>query len=242
MATAADQINGALRLLGVIAEGETPSASTSQDSLTALNQMIDSWSTERLSVFCTQDQSFTWPADTDSVTFGPTPNPGSLGTFVRPVLVDDATYFVDSSGVSRPITLINVQQYNAISLKTTTANYPQLMWVNMWMEANENIELTVYPVPDTAFTMHIVSVLALTQPAALGTTLYLPPGYLRAFKFNLAMEIAPEVGVEPSAQVKRIAMVSKRNIKRINKPDDLLSLPTALFGNRSRYNIFAGDR
>ncbi len=54
MTTANEQINGALRLLGVLAEGETPSAETSQDALAALNQMIDSWNTERLSVFSTQ--------------------------------------------------------------------------------------------------------------------------------------------------------------------------------------------
>ena len=53
--SAGDQINGALRLIGMLAEGETPSAATSADSLTALNQMIDSWNTERLSVFSTQD-------------------------------------------------------------------------------------------------------------------------------------------------------------------------------------------
>ena len=61
MTTAGDQINRALRLLGVLAEGETPSAAVSQDGLTALNQMIDSWNTERLSVFSTQDQVFFWP-------------------------------------------------------------------------------------------------------------------------------------------------------------------------------------
>jgi len=60
--TAGDQINRALRLLGVLAEGETTSASVSEDSLMALNQMIDSWNTERLSFFNTQDQIFTWPA------------------------------------------------------------------------------------------------------------------------------------------------------------------------------------
>ena len=54
--SAADQINRALRLLGVLAEGETPAASVSEDALMALNQMIDSWNTERLSVFCTIDQ------------------------------------------------------------------------------------------------------------------------------------------------------------------------------------------
>ena len=39
MTTAGEQINGALRLLGVLAEGETPSSETSQDALMALNQM-----------------------------------------------------------------------------------------------------------------------------------------------------------------------------------------------------------
>ena len=43
--TAGQQIERALRLLGVLAEGETPSAATSQDALMALNQMIDSWQT-----------------------------------------------------------------------------------------------------------------------------------------------------------------------------------------------------
>ena len=39
--TAGDQINRALRLLGVLAEGETPSAEVSQDALIALNQMME---------------------------------------------------------------------------------------------------------------------------------------------------------------------------------------------------------
>ena len=91
--TAADQINGALRLIGMLAEGETPSAATAQDSLSALNQMIDSWNTERLSTFSTQDQVFTWPVNTIHRTLGPT------GDFVgnRPILLDDSTYFLDPS-------------------------------------------------------------------------------------------------------------------------------------------------
>jgi hypothetical protein len=47
--TAADQINGALRLIGMLAEGEVPSAATSQDALTALNQMRDSLANARCS-------------------------------------------------------------------------------------------------------------------------------------------------------------------------------------------------
>ena len=233
--TAGDQINRALRLLGVLAEGETPSAAVSQDALTALNQMIDSWNTERLSVFSTQDQVFSWPASTIRRTLGPS------GDFVgnRPILLDDATYFRDpGTNVSFGIKLINQQQYDGIAVKTVTSTYPQVMWLNM---TYPNIEMYIYPVPTRLLEWHFISVEELTQPATLATTLAFPPGYLRAFAYNLAMEIAPEFGVEPSPQIVRIAMTSKRNLKRINNPDDVMSLPYSIVATRQRYNIYAGN-
>jgi len=198
MASAGDIINGSLRLLGVLAEGETPSAATSQDALTALNQMIDSWNTERL-----------------------------------------ATFFRDpASGISYGIKIINQQQYNGIAVKTVTSSFPQVMWVNM---TYPDIEMYVYPVPLRTIEFHFVSIEELTQPVNLATTLAFPPGYLRCFRYNLACEMAPEFGVEPSPQVKRIAMTSKRNLKRVNNPCDVMALPYSIVGTRQRYNIFAGN-
>ena len=233
--TAGDQINGALRLIGQLAEGETPSAATSQDALTAMNQMIDSWSIERLAVFSTQDQMFMWPPGAISRTLGPT------GDFVgnRPVLLDDSTYFRDpANNISFGIKILNQQQYNGIAVKTVTSTYPQVIWINM---TYPNIEMYVYPVPTKVLEWHFVSVSELTQPATLATVLTFPPGYLRAFRYCLACEIAAEFGVEPSPQVSRIAMTSKRNLKRINNPDDIMSLPYSIVGTRQRYNIFAGN-
>jgi len=233
--TAGDQINGALKLLGVLAESETPSAATAQDALVTLNQMIDSWSTERLSTFNTVDQTFTWPVDLITRTLGPT------GNFVgaRPVLLDDATYFRDpSTNVSFGIKMINQQQYNGIAVKTVTSTYPQVMFTNMTFP---DITMTVYPKPTRPLEWHFISAQVLDQPATLATELYFPPGYMRAFRYNLACELAPEFGVEPSQQVSRIAMTSKRNLKRINNPDDIMSVPYALVSNRQRFNIYSGN-
>jgi hypothetical protein len=242
MTTAAEQINGALRLLGVLAEGETPSSETAQDALSALNQMIDSWNTERLSVFSTVDQVMIWQPNTLSATLGPT---GSLLPVdplyvpIRPAYVDDSTYFVDpSSGISYGLKLINQQQYNGIAVKTVTSTYPQVMFVNM---TYPDIELYVYPKPTKILHFHIVSVRPLSAPANLATTLAFPPGYLRAFRYNLACELAPEFGVEPSRQVQRIAMTSKRTLKRVNNPDDIMSIPYSIVGTRQRYSIYAGN-
>ena len=234
MATAADLINGALRLLGQLAEGETPSNETSQDALAAMNQMLDSWSTERLSVYSTQEQIETWPAGTRSRTFGPT------GDIVgnRPVYFDDATYFRDpSTNVSYGLKQINQQQYNGLAVKTVSSTYPQVMWTNM---TYPNVEIYVYPVPTRVIEMHFVSVDPLTQPASLTTVLAFPPGYLRAFRYNLAMELAPEFGVEPSPQVQRVAMMSKRTLKRVNAPDDIMSMPYPVLGLKPRFNVYSG--
>jgi len=235
MTTAAELIEGSLRLLGVLAEGEQPSVAVMQDSIMAMNQMIQSWDTERLSVFSTQDQVFTWPAYTMSRTLGPT------GDFVgnRPIEVDDATYFKDpSSGLSFGVKLINQQQYDGIAFKTVTSTYPQVLWVN---NTFPDIELTIYPVPIKALEWHIISVETLNEVSSVSTDMYFPPGYLRAFRYNLACELAPEFGVEPSPQVQRIAMSSKRNIKRVNFPGDLMAIPYPIVATRQRYNIYANN-
>lgn len=233
MATAGDQINRALRLLGVLAEGETASADTSNDALTSLNQMIDSWNTERLSVFRTQDQVFTWPSSQSTRTLGPS------GDFVgeRPVQVLDSTYFI-YNGVSYNVKIVNEDQYNDIAVKTITSTFPQILWVNM---AYPDITMKVYPVPTAPTEWHFISIKELTQPALLDTVLYFPPGYLRAFTYNLACEIAPEYGVDPARQIQRIAMTSKRNLKRINNPNDVMSMPYSLIATRRNYNVYAGN-
>jgi len=200
-----------------------------------LNQMIDSGNTERLSVFCTHAQLFTWPASEYIRTLGPT------GNFVglRPVLLDDATYFRDpGTNVSFGIKFINQQQYDGIAVKTVTSTYPQVIFVNMGFP---DVTMTIYPRPTRDLEWHFISVQKLAEPATLVTNILFPPGYLRAFTYNLAMEIAPEFGVEPSPQVQRIAMTSKRNLKRINNPDDVMSMPYAIVATRQRFNIYAGN-
>lgn len=235
MTTARQLIGDAHRLLGLVASGNALPESDYQDNLRAFNQMIDSWNTERLSVFNTIDQTFLWPAGEITRHLGPT------GEFVglRPVALDDSTYYRDpSTNVSFGIKFINQQQYDGIAVKTVTSTYPQVMWINM---EYPNISMTIYPKPTRVLEWHFISVQELDQPASLTTDLTFPPGYLRAFRYNLALELAPEFNVEPSAQVKRIAMTSKRDLKRQNNPDDVMSMPYAIVATRQRFNVYAGN-
>ena len=235
MTTARDLINDAHRLLNLVDSGNALPESVYQDNFRSLNQLLDSWSTERLAVYSTQDQVLTWPSNTIFRTLGPT---GDL-VAERPILVDDSTYFRDpSTNVSYGIKMINQSQYNGIAVKTVTSTYPQVMWVNMTFP---NIEVYIYPRPTRNLEFHFVSVEPLTQAATLDTAIVFPPGYLRAFRYNLACEIAPEFGLEPSPQIVKVAITSKRDLKRINNPDDVMSLPYSVVANRQRFNIFAGN-
>jgi hypothetical protein len=233
--SAGDIINGSLRLIGMLAEGETPTAATSNDALIAMNQMIDSWSLERLMIYTTQEQIFTWPAGQLTRSLGPT------GNFIgnRPFSMDDSSYFIDpATGISYGFKLINQQQYDGIAVKTVTSSYPQVMWINT---AFPNIELHLYPVPTKALEFHFISAEELKQASTLATTLSFPPGYMRAFRFNLAVEFANEFGVEAPASTRRIAAVAKRNIKRINFGNDQMAMPYAITSTRQRFNVFAGN-
>lgn len=232
MATVADEIDRALKLIGQLAEGETPSDETYDDALVGFNDMLDSWSAERLSVFSTQDQEFTWPTSTDTRTLGPSGN--FVGT--RPVQVDPSTYFIVNN-LSYNLNFINELQYNSIPQKGNTSTYPQVMWVNYTMP---DITMKIYPVPTSELEMHIISVNVLTQASAITDTLVVPPGYKRAFSYNLACEIASEFGIEAPQKVQRIADVSKRTIKRINRPYDLMQMPIPILPRNGRFNPYTG--
>jgi len=231
--TANDIINMTLRSLGVLAEGETPSAATSADALMAMNMMIDSWSTEKLSCYTTQDQVFTWASGYTSRTLGPT------GDFVgnRPVWLDDATYFTVSN-LSYQIQLVNQEQYNSIVLKSSTSPYPEVLYPLM---EYPNITAHVYPVPTGDLEMHFVSVKELDQPASLTTTLAFPPGYMRAFWSNLAREIASQFGIGCPKSVLDIARVSKGNIEKVNNPMDVMSMPNSVLPMPSGFNWYNGQ-
>lgn len=236
MATVTDYVNAALRKIGQLAEGETPSGETSADALEAFNDMIDSWNTERLSVYTTQDETFTWTANQASRTMGPT------GNFVtaRPVLLDDSTYF-NVDDLSYGLTLINRAQYSSIAQKDSTSTMPQVLFVDMTMP---DATLYLWPVPTQDIEFHAVSVVPLDEYASLATTVVVPPGYRRAFKANLAVEIAVEFGLDPVANMPTLvalARKSKANIKRINNPNDLMSMPGSLVSRRgSGFNIWTG--
>lgn len=229
-----DLFKAALRKCGgVLAEGEEPSNELMEDTRMAFNVLLDAWSAERLSVFTTQDQTFTWPANTASRTLGPS---GQL-VGLRPIAIEDSSYFHDTTaGLDFPIEIIDEAAYNSIALKTVTGTYPRYMLVGTEVP---NAIIYLFPVPTIALEFHFISVQELTQIPDLFTNIILPPGYYRALIFALAVEMCPELGLEAPSTTKKIAMSSKRVLRANNSAKDVLEIPAGLL-SRPRFNVYTG--
>lgn len=231
MATALDIIKRSMRLLRLLGENEDPTTSEAEDGLTALNSMLDAWNIDRLMTYQVASQNFSWPASTASRTIGPS---GNFNT-VRPVKIESA-YFRDADNEDFELTILNYESYDRIALKSVEATYPEYLYYDPGYTLG-----TIYlaDVPSSTFTLYIRTWTPFTAVASIATTVALPPGYKRAIEYNLAAEMAPEFGVEPSADVRRIAMESKRSIKSSNSSPIIGQLDCALTGGGGS-DIFSG--
>jgi hypothetical protein len=231
MPTARGEIELALKLIGQLSEGETPSSETMTDGLSVFNMLLDSWSLESLSVFTTQEQVFSWGAGQASRTIGAT------GNFVgiRPTIVQSSS-FLRISNNDYTLTLLTEPEYNGIVNKSIGSTIPDSLFVE---PTYPNSTLYLYPVPSQTVELHLISPKPFTSIANLSDLLSYPPGYNRAFLYNLACELASFFGVEPSPTVQRIAATSKENLRRINDPMIELSMPPEMSG-APRFNIYKG--
>ena len=66
--TANDLIERSLRTIGVLASGETATGSDAADSFTTLNGMMDSWATQRLTIYHTARTAFNLTASQQDYT------------------------------------------------------------------------------------------------------------------------------------------------------------------------------
>lgn len=167
--TAQELINQALRKIGVIASGETPSTEESNDAFVALNQLLDSWSARKVPVLGLTPDSVTMTGAT------------SYALSPRPLKIKSARLLV--AGIVVP--------FDVVSAEAFAANPPRsLMYDNGFSTG------TIYPTlpAPTSGTLELQTYVPLTAIASLATSISLPPGYERALVSALAMDLAPEYG------------------------------------------------
>lgn len=235
MATVRDLIKGALRPIGVLASGETLSAEDQADALSVLNNMIESWSIEGLSIPYITREEFTLTSNDGSYTIG---SSGDFNT-TRPIRIEKAKIEDQSQSPTAeyPLDIITSKEWADIITKDLSSDFPQKLYYESTYPLGT---IKLYPVPSTANKLVLYTEKALTAFASANTSVLLPEGYFEALRLNLAVRIAPEYGKEASSTVIGLALEAKANVKRKNIKPSYLQADFMIRGSK-HYNIYVGE-
>jgi hypothetical protein len=227
--TALDIIKRAMRIIGAIGQNETPSSSEASDGLLALNDMLDSWSTDRTYIYSILQENFPLVSGTVSYTMGVG---GDFNT-TRPTEIDNV--FVRLNDTDFALKSINSQDYNSITSKSNNGGIPEYYFYNPSFPL---ATIQLWGSPSSDLTIYINSWQQLQQFADLTTDYTLPSGYNRALAYGLAMEIAPEYGMTLTQEAIGIATLSQANIRNKNLPAPVMKTEVGLIGN-GNYNYYS---
>ena len=211
MTTVRDMINGSGRLIGIIQQNEQMSGDNLNVALYSLNHMIDSWSNNRLMIYSIKEYVFPLTGQ-PSYTLGV----GGDWNVERPMKIQTAYARLQPSSpqqldiAMQPLT---VEQYAGIAVKNTPSTFPFAYYDDGSYPLRT---VTLFPIPSGPADI----VLYLREPLAdltnIDEDVSYPPGYERAFRFNLAVELAAEFGKLVPVELQQRANNSILELERLN--------------------------
>ena len=187
--TVLDIIRRALRLLTVLATGETPDGAESADCLEQLNWMIQAWSNEKLLTYYIKNEMFLLTSGKGTYTIGPDPAM-DFNTSV-PNKISSAFVRDNSSGYNNDYKLdvIPNDRFQDIFQKGILTTYPR--WIQL-IRTYPYGQINLWPVPNKPLQINISQWNQIAQFKNLTDLICLPPGYKTALAYNLALEMSPE--------------------------------------------------
>lgn len=230
MATALNLIQGAMGLLQVLNPGAL-TASEAQDGLDSLNEMLASWANDPLNIYKVTNENFVSTGN-QVITMGP----GGDWDTDRPIKIQAVTARI-ATNLDRPVEILNYSDYLTIRIKNLATNYPNYIYPDGGYPLQN---LYVYPVPSSGMTFTVWSIKPLAEFASIEDAVSLPPGYIRAIKYNLATTMAPMFQVAAGPDVQRIATTSLKQIQRTNTRVPTMQSDPALLTRRGNlYNVYS---
>lgn len=226
MATAIDIITRAMRSIGVLASGETPSANQANDALVSLNDLLASLANESLTIYAETTDSLTLDGST-SYTYG---TGGDINS-VRPISINRC-YFRNTDGSDYEVRMITAREYADIGVKDTSTDFPDVVYINTTFPLT-----TIYPWPlSSVGTLYFDVNKAITAFATLQTTVTLPPGYDRMLRYGLGVELMDEYGIQSPLTIQKYAD-AKADLKRTNTKPVVLRTRLPFGANYGRADI-----
>lgn len=237
MTTASDILSDAARTLGYLGFTETLGAADANRALTTLNQMLDSWSNEKLFSFFTLERSFTLTIGQQQYTIG---SGGNINT-TRPYDIIQA-YVRDTSNLDYPLAIVPQDEWNNIGQKNITSQIPTTLFYDSQYPLGV---INIFPVPLLPYTVFYDSTSDQVDFSALTTTLSMPPGYELAYVMNLAVLMMQKGWPCLLDQFGKAALIksaddSKANVKRRNIKEVKAAYDDAIVSKSyATYNIYS---
>ncbi len=229
--TAQQLITAAYRKSGAISSGQAPTASESTDGLEALNDLLTNWSEQNITIPYRNEDVFSLSPGKTEYTMG---SGGDVDTD-RPLSMAEA-WLTDSVGENSyhfEITMMLREYVRSATTDITTR--PHRGWYEPVYPLGK---LIIDANPDQTYTLHVWSLKQLNEFSALSASSLLPAAYDRAVIFNLALELAGELGSPMSVLNIKIASDSFKAIRNANmaRRVNKLSVDSALVSH-GRYDI-----
>jgi len=315
MTTAIDLISRALKDIGALEAGETPTPEASADALDMLNDLLDQWSNEDQIVFNFTEIIFPVIQGQTQYTIGPNPstanfigasftgsiagniltvtgitsgaiaqgqtlsgsgitsetkitqfltgaggNVNEQGTYrlnnyqtvastpitayyQKPLSMNSAFVRINTTsngqpiyggGLDYPVSVLSLQEYELIGLKTLNGPWPKALYFN---PGEESGNLTVWPNPSQG-EMHLFADTIFSRYESLTSPVVLPQGYSMALRWCLAERLMPMYGKASPTQIQMImkfAAQGKATLKRTNMgPQQVAQYADALLVGRAK--------
>ncbi len=238
--TVRDVVTGALQEIGAIAAGEAASDADATIGLRVLNDLVDQYAAERLQIYGLVRTTWTIVANTQTYTIGS----GGDIAIARPMYIDHVSFQDTSPTKPLEYQLNNLTEdaWTRVPIKTLTSPFPTSWYTS---RAYPLDVLTLWPVPTDSNLQGVIYVpTAVTEFAALSTSVALPPGYRRMLIKNLAVDLCPPFERQATPILMFQAGDAKSTVKRSNTRlmDMSLDLAALVQGRDGRfiYDINSG--
>lgn len=230
--TARRTISSALRILGVLDPQQTMKPEQADQGLEALNDLVDLMAVDSLLIYASTNLTASFSGA--SATVGPG------GTFTtstaRPLRINHGFY--RKSGIDYRITPLQTRaQYDDISQKSISTEYPEYLWYDPQVPLGT---VFVWPVPAGLNAYFLNVDVLLTEFADLDTAYEVPQGYRTLLKYELARMLAAIFSVPMPESAERIRVNAMNLIKRNNTQVQKMETDTIQQEGRT-YNILSNQ-
>lgn len=188
-----DLVSSALRLIGVLGQGQTATGQDGHDALEVLKELLDTWSSTSAMSYQLNSKSIPTISGKTEYTIGPA---GDIDVPIRPSLIDSA--YITYNGAETTISVVGSRQYGRVPFKTQQGETPFYLYYDTGFPLGV---ISLYPVPTGASTLRVEFASTLNTNITLDTEFLYPPAYRGALRYNLAVMLAPEYGIQVSPAI-----------------------------------------